>query len=226
MTEAEWLSCGEARPMLDYLRAAEKATDRRLRLWSVACCRHSPFFQLKAPDSTLLAEAERDADEVVTREQYGQSLIAYIADSGLHREEPGHPNYWQRQGTVLAVSYAADPCDFFDNACGILFAREVAWPSRTLRALAQNGALECSLFRDIFANPFRPTPAVEQAWLTPDVVTLAGHIYHDQALDQLPELADALEEAGCTDPALLGHLRGGGTHVRGCWAVDAVLGRK
>ncbi len=30
-------------------------------------------------------------------------------------------------------------------------------------------------------------------------------------------LADALEEAGCTDPAILSHLRGPGPHVRGCW---------
>jgi hypothetical protein len=32
-------------------------------------------------------------------------------------------------------------------------------------------------------------------------------------------LADALEEAGCTDAELLGHLRG-------CWPVDLVLNRE
>jgi hypothetical protein len=38
-------------------------------------------------------------------------------------------------------------------------------------------------------------------------------------------LADALEDAGCTDAELLGHLRSPGPHVRGCWAVDLVLGK-
>jgi hypothetical protein len=38
-------------------------------------------------------------------------------------------------------------------------------------------------------------------------------------------LADMLEEAGCSDPQLLGHLRSPGPHVRGCFAVDALLGR-
>jgi hypothetical protein len=38
-------------------------------------------------------------------------------------------------------------------------------------------------------------------------------------------LADALEEAGCTDAALLDHLRGPGIHVRGCWVVDALTAR-
>ena len=43
---------------------------------------------------------------------------------------------------------------------------------------------------------------------------------------RLAVLADALEEAGCTDQGLLGHLRAPGVHVRGCWGLDAVLGWK
>lgn len=37
-------------------------------------------------------------------------------------------------------------------------------------------------------------------------------------------LSDALEEAGCTDAALLGHLRSPGPHLRDCFALEAVLG--
>jgi hypothetical protein len=54
---------------------------------------------------------------------------------------------------------------------------------------------------------------------------LARGIYHERAFDRLPVLADALEEAGCTDETLLGHLRGPGPHVLGCWAVDLILGK-
>jgi hypothetical protein len=43
---------------------------------------------------------------------------------------------------------------------------------------------------------------------------------------RLAVLADAVEEAGCTDADLLGHLRGPGPHVRGCWAVDLLLGKE
>jgi hypothetical protein len=42
----------------------------------------------------------------------------------------------------------------------------------------------------------------------------------------MPILADALEEAGCTDAAILGHCRGPGPHVRGCWVVDLLLGKE
>jgi hypothetical protein len=37
-------------------------------------------------------------------------------------------------------------------------------------------------------------------------------------------LADALADAGCSDEALLGHLRGGGPHSLGCWAIELLSG--
>lgn len=39
-------------------------------------------------------------------------------------------------------------------------------------------------------------------------------------------LADALDEAGCTDADILDHCRCGGEHTRGCWVVDALLGKE
>jgi hypothetical protein len=42
---------------------------------------------------------------------------------------------------------------------------------------------------------------------------------------QLALVADALEDAGCTDAEILGHLRSPGPHVRGCWAQDLVLSK-
>ena len=84
---------------------------------------------------------------------------------------------------------------------------------------AQAAALRC-----VFGNPFRPA-AVAPSWLTEAVVALARDIYADRAFDRLPILADALEEAGCDDEAVLHHCRQGGGHVRGCWVVDLLTGR-
>jgi hypothetical protein len=77
-----------------------------------------------------------------------------------------------------------------------------------------------------------PTPrgsALHPAWLAWNggtVPRLAEAIYREEAFDRLPILADALEEAGCTDAGLLGHLRGPGPHVRGCFVLDLLTGRE
>lgn len=76
----------------------------------------------------------------------------------------------------------------------------------------------------VFGNLFRPV-AADPRWFTSTVVTLARTVYEDRCFDRLPILADALEEAGCDEPDVPGHLRGEGPHVRGCWVVDLVLGR-
>jgi hypothetical protein len=93
---------------------------------------------------------------------------------------------------------------------------------RRLRARRAKG--QAVILRDIFGIPFRPVTA-NPTWLTSTVVTLARGIYDDRAFDRLPILADALMDAGCDDADVLGHCRGGGVHVRGCWVVDLLLGK-
>jgi hypothetical protein len=93
---------------------------------------------------------------------------------------------------------------------------------------------QCALLRCIFGNPFRPV-TVNPAWLAWNggtVFKLAQAAYENRDLpsghldtSRLSILADALEEAGCSDADLLAHLRGPGPHCRGCWAVDLILGK-
>lgn len=78
-----------------------------------------------------------------------------------------------------------------------------------------------ALIRDIF-HPF--APAKSGFGSAPH--SLALGIDNEQAFDRLPILADALEDAGCTNQDILDHCRGGGVHVRGCWVVDLLLGRE
>lgn len=54
------------------------------------------------------------------------------------------------------------------------------------------------LLREVIRNPYDPLPAFPPKWRTQDVMDLAGLIYRDRAWDQMPILADALEDAGCT----------------------------
>src|SRR5262249_478281 len=86
------------------------------------------------------------------------------------------------------------------------------------------------VMRDILGNPFR-SPMLETCLRAPTIDSLARAAYEDRPLPSAPldsvrlgALADALEEAGCAATTLLGHLRGSGPHVLGCWAVDLCLG--
>jgi hypothetical protein len=88
-----------------------------------------------------------------------------------------------------------------------------------------------SLLRCLIVNPFRPV-TLSPTGLTPTVAALGDAAYWERLLPsgeldpvRMAALADALEEAGCTDADILGHMRGPGPHLRGCWALDLILGR-
>jgi hypothetical protein len=82
------------------------------------------------------------------------------------------------------------------------------------------------LVREIYGNPFRP-PEIAREWLACNhgaVWRIAEQIAASGNFAEMPILADALEDAGCTDEYLLAHYRAERTHVPGCWALDAALG--
>jgi hypothetical protein len=91
--------------------------------------------------------------------------------------------------------------------------------TRTLVARPIGAINQCALLRDIFGNPFRPLPPRPEA-----IAPLAEQIYAG-AWDQMPILGEWLQEHGywsegehCLDPGI--------HHVKGCWVVDWVTGRK
>ncbi len=67
------------------------------------------------------------------------------------------------------------------------------------------------------AEAFRPE------WRTETVVGLANGIADACAFERMPILADALEEAGCTDQVLLRHCREPSDHENDCWALMLLL---
>lgn len=84
-------------------------------------------------------------------------------------------------------------------------------------------------FAELFAqldSPAAPNQRFAPVWRSPSAEGLARVICNEHRFDLLPILADALEEAGCDNHAILAHCREQRKHIRGCWVVDLVLGRK
>jgi hypothetical protein len=222
MTEAEWLAAREPQAMLKSLRGGE-ASERKLRLFACACARRL-WGLVSDPASRQAVElAERVADGGADPQQLHQAcILAASACEAAH--DAGHPrgsSVWLAAYTAVHAAWPFGGGYLGENAAH--FARA---------ALPTEGPAHTDLLRDIVGNPFRPSP-VHAAWLTPTVTSLAGAAYEQRSLPsgelspaRLTTLADALEDAGCTDADLLGHLRSPGPHVRGCWALDLLLGKE
>jgi hypothetical protein len=184
--------------MLAYLR--HRSSDRKFRLFALACCLHAGRF---AEDRAVLEMLGHFAD-VPTEPEKLWTAYVLLPDT---------------TGRKLAV-----PRLFGEDE-----ALSVAEWAQGGRGPGEKEA-QCRILRDVFHHqPRRPT---FRQWRVPEVLTLAQAIYSRQgptgALegDALLVLSDAVEEAGCTDADLLAHLRSLGQHVRGCWALDLVLGKQ
>jgi hypothetical protein len=85
------------------------------------------------------------------------------------------------------------------------------------------------VFEDIVSDPGEPArPAPVRLDHVPEATRLLASIGRQDEIDRLTmlALADALEEAGCMERALLEHCRQLGTHRRGCWVIERLYGRE
>jgi hypothetical protein len=202
LTEAEWLSLADPAPLLEHVRGT--ASDRKLRLWACACVRRI------AP----LIPHELGHKALAVVERYVRELLS-IADAfypcGLYNATYDHP----------ATRAAHSP--LYRETVGQAAAYALRCRKQGERDAER--AAQATLCRDVFGNPFRLAvlDAGCHAWHGGTVARLAGAIYEERVFDRLPILADALEDAGCTDAEILSHCRSGGEHVRGCWVVDLLL---
>jgi hypothetical protein len=191
-----------------------RKNNRKLRLFACACVDHIQNDETDDRFIRAVRVAERMADGYAVEVERRSALDA--VDSTFTELNPELLS--RVEHTIVAARYAL-------NGSALL---SFAAANRAASSLGDGKSAEqffqTSLIRDIFGNPFRPIVA-DPAWLTPTVVGIATSLYEDRAFDRLPILADALEEAGCTNADLLLHCRQPGEHVRGCWAVDLVLGK-
>lgn len=191
MTESEWLACTDPEPMLGLLRG--KASDRKLRLFSVACCRRLGPSAHPAWAAAIEA-AEKYADGLGTKAALKRARQGVrVVRHGTPANQPECASEW----VALWLSEVAASENAFVGV-----SPEIRRLSGLGLLRVENRPYEADLLRDIFGNPFLPI-TIDAAWLTPVVVSLAQIIYDERAFDRMPELADALEDAVCPDAGLL-----------------------
>jgi hypothetical protein len=280
--EADWPADTDPGPMLNFLRGKAIATERKLRLFAVACCRRADgLMSDKSRRAMEVAEQYADGaaadadlqnayDAAYSAWRAGREFAAHCVAGAVRAACMGSPDparyaeVSRSIGVDTAAGYAAT-----NSAEAVAFAKagdaldrlavvrthyllkienrrefrsvgfyvyqvdDPGWAT----AVASERCVQSRLLGDIFGNPFRARgPAADPVWHDcpgGTVRELARVAYEERRLPEgtleparLAMLADALEDAGCADADLLGHLRGPGLHCRGCWAVDLLLGRK
>jgi hypothetical protein len=235
VTEAEWLACTDPQKMLEAVQGSGKASDRQFRLFAVACYRRVWHMLADRRSREAVEVLERHADGGVPRAEVERALrgactarfeAKTYAGDRLSVARGLSAGYVHRAFNARP-SAAAGEARYYGTHAATTAAGPVG-QAGTERA--EEGG-QCRLLRDIFGGVFRPPPAVPfhvPAWC--GGLAQAAYEHRDLpagTLDpaRLAVLADALEDAGCADADLLGHLRGPGPHVRGCWAVDLLLGK-
>jgi hypothetical protein len=233
MTEAEWLACRHPEKMLEELQNLEK--NRKSRLFAAACCQR--LLRLDGLPGDLIRRkvdtAERYADGQANRRELHEARLT-PREVDLFESHPSCYAVHQAVDALCHVGYADRSEVSFFAALAMAHTDPELVPGanighRSRPVSRAECAAQCDFLRDLFGpSPFRRV-TVDPSWLAWSggmIARLAEAIYEDRAFDRLPILADALEEAGCTDADILGHCRGGGNHVRGCWPVDLILGKE
>jgi hypothetical protein len=231
MTEKQWLASVDPETMLALFPAWQWRG--KLLLFGVACCRSiwHLLSDKRSRKAVEVAELIADGKSSEKRRQRAESAaLDAQRDAVAARRASGYriPEYltYASKAAYFVIS-GMELRDGFVAADAILAACSLIAGNRAAHvgSRASRRKKYSDFLRDIFGNPFRPS-AIDSRWLTTTTRNLAASIYDDGAFDRLPVLADALEEAGCTDADILAHCRGPGPHVRGCWVVDLVLGKE
>jgi hypothetical protein len=240
MTESEWCLCQEPQAMLAFLREGGWLSDRKARLFAVACCRRIWHLMVDERSREAVEVAERFADGGASKDELmaarARGLRAHEYARAAVRSGDSSPCLsasWTayRVARSRAADGARDSIDF----CS--FAISGVPRQSANQAHFEELGKQAALLRDLFGPlPFRPV-ALDASWLawgSGTVGRLARAAYEGRRMpagvleqERLAVLADGLEEAGCGDSDVLGHLRDRQQgHVRGCFVLDLLLGKE
>jgi hypothetical protein len=187
-----------------------RGSKRILRLFAVACCREL-WPGLSEP-------ASREAIEIA--QGYADGLRCEESLEEAHAQSfavvPSAPR--DQRGPALAAYHSTNTSS--------AHAARLTWDAARDAGLSTQRA--CDIVRDMLGDFFHPVaiPYAWRQWEEKTVVKIAETIYQEHAFSDMPILADALEDAGCTDRVVIDHCRSHGPHVRGCWLLDAILDRR
>ena len=248
MMEHEWQTGISPAAMLRFLLRTGRLTDRKLRLFGVACCRMIWHLlpDVRSRCAVDVAEAFADglvsADEAVAAGDAAAEVTKYpgvraelgwrAARAADHLLPPPGEEYqlrvvWEKVATALEgeqlIKQGATPI-MLDA-----WSEQSVESGRTMGFTKTNpDAVIAEVLREVIGpQPFRSqsVPASVLQWQGGVVLGLAAEIYGERRFQDMPILADLMKQAGLADNEVLRHLQRR-EHCLGCWCLDLLLGKE
>ncbi|MCE9567113.1 MAG: hypothetical protein K8U57_34350 [Planctomycetes bacterium] len=221
-----------------------RLTERPLRLFAVACCKSSNFWEIAESDVKKALEViDRYADGKESIDTLKAEHSRMCSTPGSAGGEQGSGWYTIRSLTILAAMFAAAPrstladstlgflpaifmkpdhpnsCGDDANSVNLVHMINIQDRQRTA-AFAAEHIKQGRLLAGIAA----PDWCLADEWRTSTAMALARGIYDERAFDRMPFLADALQDAGCDNDAWLARMRDHSwPWCRGCHILDSLL---
>jgi hypothetical protein len=238
MNKDEWLAELDFTRHIQFMEA--KLSARKARLLAAAFCRKIGHLHNEPHIHRAIEMAEDFADgncSLQVLEDYRQkcrvTAIRARDTFTLTSAQPGDAMKWIMLSDIAwAAAYTTTtpvPVEKVAQRTAEILALGLSGESQALivrqdmmRNTERNAEFR-ALVWDITGNPFR-TAQLRDDWRTSTATALARAMYETRDFSPMPILADALQDAGCDNSAVLDHCRDPkGVHVRGCWVVDALL---
>jgi hypothetical protein len=237
-------------PLVMLKQFADTLSDRKLRLFAIACCRRVLSLVSDENARAALEVAERFADDQATSEELTRAHDAAqrvlngfppldaefdaLPVPDQDAIEAGRIACWaivysteeqaSEAAEMAAVGAASARAWEYRLSCG----PSVLGAARDRAAdMGSEWEQQCQIemLRDMFHRPSDLSNQRRDA-IPGAVRTFAEMIYEQQSFMRMKELAAVIEQAGECPQPIVDHCIAPGPHVRGCWALDWILGRE
>jgi hypothetical protein len=212
MTEVEWMEAGDLTPLS---QVVERLSLRKQRLFCVSLCQLLDFGLFGIDSEQMLGFVQQFAD-TGRKKTHLRKVRARLRDAQRVLTDSGLPDSRRFNTLELGLLTASE------KPAGRAIA--LFHLALSMFDLARARRQSYAVFRELSGHV--DSVIFDPAWRTSTAVALATQMYDSRDFSIMPILADALQDAGCDNDDILAHCRDPqGTHVRGCWVVDLVLGK-